>query len=416
MRPRLVQSLLLRLQQHPFVVPILEALNGKGNAAKRVANLERLKADSEQDLKAPSTKIDFDPRWELAAMTRRDHRLKKRMFVAKGFALLDLAESSDERQGNILRGTASAIFKDVLRMMETNPRHLGMRRAELVVLLDTVYDGDELCTRVERFLHFFEAQSTAPCPRQLGMPVVNSLAMAFTWAQRLHGSKAKMHSPLELSLAALFNRLDLTPITKSRNKLALLVGKHVFGPSADKAGHGLNALHPADLKNGLHVGLPKLPFLQQLYKANIEDLYRTLEKLSPLFCKWLRAPPETHCVSGDFEGIVTRSLYDKGPPLITYSNHAVFGPSETGRFYLIRRYGPVREDSKFKLLEIDSAMQEVKGTNRTGRTGLVCEAIRRATSDCKYCVQVFLMSLINVKYIISAFLEADLLACRMHHS
>jgi hypothetical protein len=31
-------------------------------------------------------------------MIRMDHPLKERMFVAKGFALLDLAESADEGQ------------------------------------------------------------------------------------------------------------------------------------------------------------------------------------------------------------------------------------------------------------------------------------------------------------------------------
>ncbi|TKA55153.1 hypothetical protein B0A53_02123 [Rhodotorula sp. CCFEE 5036] len=86
------------LDEHPFVVPVTKALHGKGNAAERVAKLERLKATFKQDLDAHSANIDFDPHWDLVSMIRMDHPLKERMFVAKGFALLDLAESADEGQ------------------------------------------------------------------------------------------------------------------------------------------------------------------------------------------------------------------------------------------------------------------------------------------------------------------------------
>lgn len=69
-----------------------------------------------------------------------------------------------------------------------------MCRAELVVLLDTVYCGNDLCTRIERFLDFFKAHSTGPFTSQPGTPVVNSLALAFMWVQRLLGNKGKLVS------------------------------------------------------------------------------------------------------------------------------------------------------------------------------------------------------------------------------
>lgn len=145
----------------------------------------------------------------------------------------------------------------------------------------------------------------------------------------LRGRTGLQYLPPDLSLAALFNRLDPTPIPKSQTELAFLTGKQVLRPSAGKVGDGAKRPQSAESKSGLQVGLPELPFLQQLYKADIEDLHASLEKLSSSFCKWIRSPVETHCVSGDFEGVVARSLYSKGPPLITYSNHTVFGPSET---------------------------------------------------------------------------------------
>lgn len=64
---------------------------------------------------------------QLASMIQMDHRLKERMFVAKGFALLDLASRSEGRQKEVLCTAALSIFKDILRMKKLNPKHLGVR-------------------------------------------------------------------------------------------------------------------------------------------------------------------------------------------------------------------------------------------------------------------------------------------------